>query len=239
MVDLLPCLLHKSRFATGKHAACGGFGAVRGRVCPVSTGDAVALTSCRWSRGQNPGPPPSLRILSRWPELTRTTPQGTPRLERGLRTPQTSELPPGEGSGVWSRGSALPCQRRPPAALSRSRTHVRAHTRAHTHTPRPWGSSALAIAPVPKPRLGGDETGRTGQLAATGPCMCPRAGGRSEGPRGAVSSSRPCCGQSGRDEIKEPPGLGVRWPGWGRWAACGALGCRERQPRVGVRPESR
>lgn len=133
MVDLLPCLLHKSRFATGKHAACGGFGAVRGRVCPVSTGDAVALTSCRWSRGQNPGPPPSLRILSRWPELTRTTPQGTPRLERGLRTPQTSELPPGEGGGVWSRGSALPCQRRPPAALSRSRTHVRAHTRAHTH----------------------------------------------------------------------------------------------------------
>lgn len=133
MVDLLPCLLHKSRFATGKHAACGGFGAVRGRVCPVSTGDAVALTSCRWSRGQNPGPPPSLRILSRWPELTRTTPQGTPRLERGLRTPQTSELPPGEGSGVWSRGSALPCQRRPPAALSCSRTHVRAHTRARTH----------------------------------------------------------------------------------------------------------
>lgn len=184
MVDLLPCLLHKSRFATGKHAACGGFGAVRGRVCPVSTGDAVALTSCRWSRGQNPGPPPSLRILSRWPELTRTTPQGTPRLKRGLRTPQTSELPPGEGGGVWSRGSALPCQRRPPAALSRSRTHVRAHTRAHTHTPRPWGSSALAIAPVPKPRLGGTRRDALDSWRPPGPaCVLGRVGDR-RGPAG-------------------------------------------------------
>lgn len=224
MVDLLPCLLHKSRFATGKHAACGGFGAVRGRVCPVSTGDAVALTSCRWSRGQNPGPPPSLRILSRWPELTRTTPQGTPHLERGLRTPQTSELPPGEGGGVWSRGSALPCQRRPPAALSRSRTHVRAHTRAHTR-PDPGGPQRWPLPPFRSRGLQGTRRDALDSWRPPGPACVLGRGGRSEGPRGAVSSSRPCCGQSGRDEIKEPPGLGVRWPGWGRWAACGALGC--------------
>lgn len=183
MVDLLPCLLHKSRFATGKHAACGGFGAVRGHVCPVSTGDTVALTSCRWSRGQNPGPPPSLRILSRWPEPTRTTPQGTPHLERGLRTPQTSELPPGEGGGVWSRGSALPCQRRPPAALSRSRTHVRAHTRAHTR-PDPGGPQRWPLPPFRSRGLQGTRRDALDSWRPPGPaCVLGRVGDR-RGPAG-------------------------------------------------------
>lgn len=185
----------------------------------------MALTSCRRSRGQNPGPPPSLRILSRWPELTRTTPQGTPRLERGLRTPQTSSfrLARAAACGAAAQPSRVSGGLLRPLAVH---AHTCVHTHARTHTrPDPGGPQRWPLPLFRSRGLGGTRRDALDSWRPPGPACVLGRGGRSEGPRGAVSSSRPCCGQSRRDEIKEPPGLGIRWPGWGRWVACGALGC--------------